>query len=83
MIHEDPSLWKRNYKIGMLPGDISIQAKVRLLSRKDFQPKPDSCIPKFTPYKRQRWRREVARKANRRWRHEFRALSSEDLLDDD
>jgi hypothetical protein len=81
MINEDPRLWKRNYKLGMLPGDISVQAKVRLLSKKDFQPKPNSCIPKHTPHKRQCWRREVTRKANRRWRHEFRALSPEELLD--
>jgi hypothetical protein len=81
MINEDSRLWKRNYKLGMLPGDISVQAKVRLLTRKAFHPAPNSCLPSYKTYKRQCWRREVTRKANRRWRHEFRALSPEELLD--
>jgi hypothetical protein len=80
VINEDRRLWKRNYKIGMLPGDIPIQQKVEVLSRnKDF--KRWYATPRYTDKQRQGYRKEVFKKSNRRWRHEFKTLNPEDLLD--
>lgn len=70
MIISDRRLWKRNCKIGQLPGDISIQAKIAILGLKPHLLR--------SPYRElytlkicKEFRKEHFKKANRRWRHDF------------
>lgn len=71
VIIEDRRLWKRNFKFGQLPGDLSIRAKEVIFNGEIHKLKSPYC----ELYSENTWktfRKEVIKKANRKWRHEFK-----------
>jgi hypothetical protein len=74
MIISDRRLWRKNFKIGHLPGDMSIQAKILILKLKPERLK-DPYKSLYIRRTCKAFKRVVIKKANRRWRHEFKSQS--------
>lgn len=82
LIVSDPRLWRRNCKFGQLPGDLRPQTKEAIFKGElDKLNGPNTVFP----YKRKACRgfkKEVVKKANRRWRHEFKQLIAKEDIED-
>lgn len=74
MIHHDNRMWKRNFKFGHLPGDISIASKIHLFNGNSVQ----GCSIEAA----RGYRKEVVKKANRTYRHSFKNEELKNLLDE-
>lgn len=74
MIHHDNRLWKRNFKLGHLPGDIYIGDKIELFDGKPIAGHDEKVARSY--------RKEIIKKANRRFRHSFKNEELKQLIDE-
>lgn len=70
IIHHDNRLWKRDFKLGSHPGDISMGLKIRLLRGESIPSSPYflGCSAEAA----RGYKREKIKKANRKFRHSFK-----------